>query len=99
MSELLWEAGVTEDGEPWGVYVYGHHDLAAFESEVYRARMLKEMERVGIENPAGWLDDKPAQHLWMHDFSEDPDDPDEFGLMFCEAEQPGAIAITGGRFT
>lgn len=98
MSELLWEAMATEDDEPWGVYVYGHHDLAAFASEAYRARMLLELERIGIENPADWLADKPAEHLWMRDTNEDDAGSDDYSMHYCAAGDPGAIAITGVRF-
>lgn len=94
----VWEAGITEDGLPWAVYVYGHHDTAAFASPAYRQRMARELDRMGCEDPFEWLGHKPAEQLWMYDSSEDPAEPDEFGMVFCAAEQPGAIAITGVRF-
>lgn len=94
----VWEAGITEDGLPWAVYVYGHHDTAAFASPAYRQRMARELDRMGCEDPFEWLAGKPAEQLWIYDSSEDPAEPDEFGMLFCSSEQPGAIAITGVRF-
>jgi hypothetical protein len=96
MGELVFEAMTDDDGEPWGVYVYGHHDLAQFAEPVFRARLVAELERAGVDDAEGWLGDRQAEHLWMH---QDPEGDEESNWYYCGADAPGAIAITGIKFS
>ena len=100
MSKREWIAYCTVDGEPWAVFLRGHdHDLRVLQSTGCKAEITS-----AFQEKFGW----PASALSSNDFdigrwwirnqgkaAEDPERPWEF----CEMTAPGAIPITGARFS
>jgi hypothetical protein len=90
MSVML-ECLGTEDGDPWGVYAYGHIDPALVTLDAINA----ELDRAGFEP----VDSADVRHLWMvSDDMGDEDANEEYPWNWCAPDVPGAIAVTGVKF-
>lgn len=79
----------TEDGDPWGVYAYGHVDPASITLEAVNAAL----DWAGHEP----IDAADVEHLWMQC---DADDGSvDYPWHWCAADVTGAIAVTGVKFS
>ena len=88
---------MTEDGEPWAVFVYGHVEPASVVPDLQAEfdRLLKSGE---IDDPdfADWkADPGEVKQLWFH---QREDAPEDAPFHWCEAGTTDAIPITGIRF-
>ncbi|QEN86904.1 hypothetical protein FZC33_11440 [Labrys sp. KNU-23] len=86
----------TEDGEPWGLFVYGHVDPASVANELQqtfeRHRDLGEVD----EEWDGWaVDPGEIRQYWTY---QREDAPEDLSFYWCEAGRAGAISVTGIRF-
>jgi hypothetical protein len=88
---------MTEDGEPWAVFVYGHVDpasvVAQIEQQIAFAHRIGHIDDEWMET---WeLDPAKIQQLWI--YTED-DAPEDAPYLWGDANSPGACPITGVRF-
>lgn len=77
----------TEDGDPWGGFLYGHKDVGLLTLE----KVNDALDDAGHE-PVEKVEPK---HLWMVEDDEGGDHP----WNWCDADTPGAVAITAVQFT
>lgn len=83
------EAYFTEDGEPWGAFVYGHDVEIA---SITLADINAGLDYMEIDP----LDEMPeVERLWMR---QEPEDNSDHPWFWCNASDEGAIAVTGVRF-
>ena len=87
MPSPLIEALVTEDGDPWGIYAYGHIDPSLLTLDLIN----EALDDAGIDP----LERAEPQHLWM--FAEEDEDGEigDYPWRFCPEGTKGAIAVTG----
>ncbi|MFT4129933.1 hypothetical protein [Labrys sp. (in: a-proteobacteria)] len=86
----------TEDGEPWGLFVYGHVDPISVANDLQLAfeqhRSLGEVD----EEWADWsVDPDSIGNVWMY---QREDAPEDASFYWCETGKAGAIPVTGIRF-
>jgi hypothetical protein len=83
------EAMTTEDGDPWGVFAYGH-DIPI--KDFTLANINAALDEFDIEP----LDEMPkVNRLWMR---QEPEGDSDFPWFWCEEADAGAIAVTGVSF-
>ena len=87
MSAPLIEALLTEDGDRWGVYTYGHIDPSLLTLDLIN----EALDDAGMDP----LDRAAPQHLWMYAEEDDDGDIREFPWRFCPEGTDGALAVTG----
>ena len=104
MTERLWTAYSTEDGEPWAVFVNGHVDLQALRTAESRAEMIDAYKWAQGDDCSGRFNgDIDVGHYYIRDTTND-DDPDlepgdvEYPYQFCNVDDVGAMPITGVKF-
>lgn len=90
MKKLHVEALTTEDGDPWGVYAYGHIDPALLTLDLIN----EALDDIGCEP----IDRAEPEHLWMHAEEDEEGGMPDYPWQFCPAETEGAIAVTGIDF-
>lgn len=90
MKKLHVEALTTEDGDPWGVYVYGHIDPALLTLDLIN----EALDYIGCDP----LDRSEPEHLWMHAEEDEDGGMSDYPWHFCAAGTEGAIAVTGIDF-
>jgi hypothetical protein len=84
------EALTTEDGDPWGVYVYGHIDPALLTLDLIN----EALDEIGHAP----RDRAEPDHLWMHAEEDEAGVMSDYPWHFCPAGTEGAIAVTGIDF-
>ncbi|MBR2268283.1 hypothetical protein [Sphingobium sp.] len=84
------EALTTEDGDPWGVYAYGHIDPALLTLDLIN----EALDYIGLDP----IDRAEPQHLWMHAEEDEDGGMPDYPWHFCPAGAEGAIAVTGIDF-
>lgn len=95
MARLV-EFFMTEDGEPWGLFVYGHVDPASVAGELQQAfEQHRQLGEVDADYDDWKVDPGSIIHLWMRQRENAPED---LSFYWCEADAPGAISVTGIRF-
>ena len=88
LNSLAIEIFFDSDGDPWGLFFWGHVDLAAAKAPL-RAKAARE----DID-----MQDAVIGHHWIYDAHAAGDEQDEECHWHrCEAG-PGAVAITGVLF-
>lgn len=96
------EVYLTEDLQPWALFVIGRYDPAQLKSEpTFELAVAAAQIGYGLD----YLDaralllstDPAAHHLYNRHTAEETSDPD-FPWAFCDAGAPDAVAITGWRF-
>ena len=80
----------TEDGDPWGVYVYGHIDPALLTLDLIN----EALDEIGHAP----RDRAEPEHLWMHAEEDEAGVMSDYPWHFCPAGTEGAIAVTGIDF-
>lgn len=90
MKKLHVEALTTEDGDPWGVYVYGHIDPALLTLDLIN----EALDEIGHAP----RDRAEPEHLWMHAEEDEAGVMSDYPWHFCPAGTEGAIAVTGIDF-
>jgi hypothetical protein len=87
----------TEDGEPWGAFVYGHVDPSSVDRDI-EAEINRSLEAgdIDLEHFADWTFD-PAQ-VMHHWFNQEEDAAEDAPFYWCEAGDLGATPVTGVRF-
>ena len=83
------ECLTTEDGDPWGVYVYGHDVEVA---SITLADINTALDYVEIDP----LDAMPqVERLWMR---QEPSADSDYPWFWCSPGDEGAVAVTGVCF-
>lgn len=91
MVEVTLECLGTEEGDPRGVYAYGHIDTTA----ITLAAINKALDDQGFDE----IDRATIEHLWMVcDDMDDEETASDYPWNWCEAGTPDAIAVTGVKF-
>lgn len=86
-DKLRIEALITEDGDGWGVYAYGHIDPS-----LLTLNLINEaLEDDGIDP----LESAQPEHLWMFAEQGEDDEMSDYPWQFCPEGTEGAIAVTG----
>jgi hypothetical protein len=97
VSEIVCEFFASEEGEPFCAFAYGQLPFEVVAKDAIRSRIMREaevwdLEAETVETIREMMNGEPA-HLWIRQEGGFEDSP----FYFCEAEDEGAIAITGWK--